>query len=254
VTADATSEQAPSLVRNVTAILRDFKLYDPNDATTNPDFEGPMHFDQNGNPSDSYFGPWDDRAIVTDALGADDKPVYKNATGGTLTTHGKASFDQWFTDVPGTNVRVEYPLVLTEGGAGIYTYDSQTSGAPLSTDDPTRMFFPIDDGTPNATVFGNQGDPHNYSFTLELHTVFTYQGGEFLHFRGDDDVFVYIDGKLVINLGGIHGPEVADVQADTLGLTIGKEYPLDFFYAERHKTGSNMLFMSTFQLRTVIIN
>jgi len=74
-------------------------------------------------------------------------------------------------------------------------------------------------GTQYATTFGNQGKPHNYSFTVELHTTFVYRGGEYFRFRGDDDVFVYIDKKRVIDLGGIHGPETANVSVDSLGLT-----------------------------------
>jgi fibro-slime domain-containing protein len=117
--------------------------------------------------------------------------------------------------------------------------------------DPTqgRGFFPIDDGTPYATAFGNQGKPHNYSFTVEIRTVFEYQGGEYFNFRGDDDVFVYINRKLVINLGGIHNAEPAQVNVDTLGLTRGQKYPLDFFFAERHVLASNILFQTTLNLQ-----
>ncbi len=73
----------------LTATLRDFKLYAAGDPTTNPDFE-------NVPPGDG----WDDRVIVAAALGADGKPVYKTPGGSTLTTHGKAAFDQWYRDVP----------------------------------------------------------------------------------------------------------------------------------------------------------
>ncbi len=73
-------------------------------------------------------------------------------------------------------------------------------------------------------------------------------GGETFHYRGDDDVFVYINNQLVINLGGIHDPEIGDVVLDNLGLTKGTAYPLDFFFAERHKGGSNMLFTTTLKL------
>jgi fibro-slime domain-containing protein len=52
----------------------------------------------------------------------------------------------------------------------------------------------------------------------------------------------------VIDLGGIHGPETAQVEIDSLGLTVGKQYPLDFFSAERHVTGSNILFQTTLAL------
>ncbi len=223
----------------LTATIRDFKLYSSTDATTDPDFENV--------PSGSDTG-WDDHGIVTDALGSDGKPVYK-PTGTTVTTHGKAAFDKWYNDVPGTNLVVHYPIVLTHAADGSWGYDSEKTGVPLSASDATKQFFPIDDGTTYATAFGNQGKPHNYSFTVELHTTFVYKGGEFFKFRGDDDVFVYIDGKLVIDLGGIHGPESAEVKADTLGLKVGSEYKLDFFSAERHVTGSNILFSTTLDLK-----
>ncbi len=238
---------APSAV--LAAVIRDFRVYDPANATTVPDFENVPHTDQNGAPSQSYTGPWDDRGIVTDALGADRAPVYKNATGTTLTTHGKENFDLWFHDTPNRNIRVEYPLPLSRTKEGAFEYDSETSGTPFSTTDGKEMFLPIDDGTPYSTAFGNQSSPHNFSFTMEIRTTFTYRGGEFFKFRGDDDVFVYIDGKLVIDVGGIHGPESADVQIDTLGLTIGHDYPLDFFSAERHVWGSNILFTTTLELK-----
>jgi fibro-slime domain-containing protein len=234
------------------AIIRDFRFYDAGDPTTDPDFENPPYnIDQNGNPSQGYMGSWDDKNIVATALGSDKKPVYANASGTTLTTHGKAMFDMWYNDTPGTNITVAYPLPIIANSNGSLQYDSQMQGAAYSPTDPSqgKGFFPIDDGTPYQTPFGDQGRLHNYSFTMELHTTFTYRGGEYFNFRGDDDVFVFINGSLVINLGGVHSAEPAQVSIDSLGLTKGQTYPLDFFSAERHVTQSNILFQTTLQLR-----
>jgi fibro-slime domain-containing protein len=230
------------------ATIRDFRVYSAGDATTNADFENIPTTDANGNPDTGYLGPWDDRNIVEAALGADGKPVYAHPGATTVTTHGQAAFDQWFRSVPGTNIEVKYPIHLTRNADGSSSYDSAISGITLSSNDATRMFFPIDDGTPYETSFGNEGDPHNYSFTVEMHTVFTYHGGEFFRFRGDDDVFVFINGKRVVDLGGIHGPEETSVNIDSLGLTAETVYPLDFFFAERHRTGSNVLFSTSLGL------
>jgi fibro-slime domain-containing protein len=235
----------------LTATVRDFRLYDGGDPSTDPDFENPpFDIGQDGGLSPGYTGSWYDTEIVADTLGSDGTPVYKNPGATTLTTHGASAFQSWFHDAPGTNVHVEYPLPITPKGNGVYGYDSETDGVPYNLPGGTGDgFFPIDDGSPYATPFGDQGLPHNYSFTMELHTVFTYAGGEYFQFRGDDDVFVFIDKKLVINLGGVHDPEPAQVSVDTLGLTLGGTYPLDFFSAERHVYGSNIEFTTTLALQ-----
>ena len=164
----------------------------------------------------------DDRAIVADTLGADFKPVYAGDGQGTLTTTGPANFDMWYHDVEGVN----YPLPLTlqfvdPEGDGVWTYDDQE-------------FFPID-----GAMFGNEGRPHNYHFTFEMHMGFIYHGGEKFTFAGDDDVFTYINGKKVVDLGGVHAQQIAVVDLDTLGLEVGQQYQLDFFFAERHVTDSH---------------
>src|SRR5262249_44890214 len=132
--------------------LRDFKRYDKTDPTTNPDFH---------NLGDS------ERGVVADTLGPDGRPVYKTPTG-TTPTFGATYFDQWYRDVPGTNFTLQYPITFQLNASGQYLYDSAATGTyDTSTGTPRRVFFPIDDGTPFATPFGNQGDPHNYGFTGE---------------------------------------------------------------------------------------
>lgn len=167
----------------------------------------------------------DDRGMVLPELGVDGKPVYAGAPD-TPTTNGKEAFDQWFRDTPGVNIPIPVSLTLEPDEDGTFTYDNPA-------------FFPIDDqGWGNTNSY-----PHNYHFTLELHTEFEYRGGEVFEFSGDDDLFTFINGRLALDLGGVHGEETAQVDLDAsaadLGLVVGGTYALDFFFAERQTKGSN---------------
>ena len=161
-----------------------------------------------------------DPGIVQAALGADKKPVYAGLAGNP-TTSGQANFDQWYRNVPGINQSQSLTITLDDTGhPGIFTFIDNT-------------FFPID-----GQLFGNEGNPHNFHFTYEIHSQFTYQGGEVFTFTGDDDLWVFINDGLAIDLGGVHGALTGSVDLDTLGLTLGNDYDFDLFFAERHTTES----------------
>lgn len=160
---------------------------------------------------------------------------------------GEESFRQWFRDVPGVNLSKTLPLTLRrQPGTNMYTFDDQSDPSYR-----TRSgFFPI-----NGELLGNSGGSGapdtNYHFTFELETEFMYEAGKGQSFRfvGDDDVWVYIDGRLVIDVGGIHAAVSQVVDLDRLNwLKDGESYRLKFFFAERHRTQSNFRIETTLWL------
>ncbi len=207
----------------VVGVVRDFlgsNLPPVDGGVPHPDFE-------------AFSGQAATPGLVTSDLGTDRLPAYAGvcdiASGFSDTTRcpygqqltTKESFDEWYRNTPGVNLPYLVYLQFVPNGA-FYTFQSSA-------------YFPLDD----AGFGDTPGLTHNFSFTTELHLKFVYNGGETFSFTGDDDLWVFIDGKLAIDLGGLHPPVQGSVMLDTLGLTKGQEYDLELFNAERHTVGSD---------------
>lgn len=132
------------------------------------------------------------------------------------------------------NMVIDTHLVFEHKGNGIYSFESSS-------------FFPLDNkGFGNETTInwnGSIATSHNYSFTMKLERDFVYQKGLTFDFKGDDDVWVFIDGRLALDIGGCHPEESGSFQldklADSFKLKEGNTYKLSFFFAERQADGSN---------------
>ena len=99
--------------------------------------------------------------------------------------------------------------------------------------------------TDSSADWADYYDSTNYNLTMESHAKFIYYEDENLYFTftGDDDVYLFINGKLVLDLGAAHSISKAKINlndvAEMCGLKDGEAYDFDFYYAERHGTAAN---------------
>lgn len=181
-------------------------------------------------------------------------PAEGDSNGTLSSSQGGAStnadrFSQWYRDIPGVNVSKNIEITLArQTNSNVYSFNDKTDAHYSS----LNGFFPI-----NADLFGNSGGStpnQNFHFTFEVSTEFIYEKGkgQVFTFTGDDDVWVFIDGKLVIDLGGVHSAIDQSINLDRLAwLEDGKSYELKVFQAERHRTQSNFRIDTTMVLKSV---
>jgi fibro-slime domain-containing protein len=145
---------------------------------------------------------------------------------------GADSFYDWYHDTE-YNKRFEKTIEMEPDPSefGEFIYDSSA-------------FFPLSpsEGFGVSPSDNNPGNM-NFLFTTEIHLLFTYQKGQRFTFRGDDDLWIFVNNKLALDLGGLHLPFEGtldfDAKASELGIEPGGTYHMDVFHAERHTSESN---------------
>ncbi|MFC1641276.1 DUF4215 domain-containing protein [Myxococcota bacterium] len=225
-----------------------------------------------GTKCDCTYTDWDGTGVLGGAAtGTETESGSPQFQGLVPMVQSAASFAQWYTDVPGVNTVVRDVLELPRFGTvfqfsssdGDTVKDDISAGATLKSG-----FFPLED-QPSAKLCnlwpywtkwsgcsGDQWDQssettvsadgmlRNFYFTTEARYLMVYQGGESLEFFGDDDVWVFINGRLALDLGGTHQQLKGSVTLAAGGdprfeLEVGNVYEIVVFHADRHPRDSN---------------
>jgi fibro-slime domain-containing protein len=230
-------------------VLRDFKGF-PEGFNNNNVWVG-----NNAHPDFENINQGD-TGIVQTTLGVNGKPVHAAGTSVSTINNklgalpngagGVDYFAKWYKDDPLNKTVLQFLTFNTLAGGAGFQYDNEA-------------FFPLDNNPAGWGNYLNTG--HDFHFTSEVRYWFEYKGNEQLDFRGDDDVWVFVNKQLAVNIGGVHSfidgsvilnannghgavcDEVTNCGGNrrdvNLNLQPHSVYEIVVFQAERHTTESH---------------
>ncbi|EGG19218.1 hypothetical protein DFA_02466 [Cavenderia fasciculata] len=152
-----------------------------------------------------------------------------------------STFPQFFQSVTNINIPIQKTLEAT--------YDDQIKGYVYE----NSYFFPINNEGWDLTEGLKRDDRdkrdirENFHFCLKFNAQFEYNDQGRFNFFGDDDVYLFIDNKLVMDLGGVHSSVDGSINVNGLGLINKKTYDFDFYFCERHTKSSALKFTTDFK-------
>ncbi|MFO0832479.1 MAG: fibro-slime domain-containing protein [Phycisphaerales bacterium] len=128
-----------------------------------------------------------------------------------------STFATWFQDAPGHNASIAYALDMVRDADGVYAFSAPDF-------DPAH-----------GALYSPQGDAPNRGFTYAIDATSTYTacGRQFIEVASDTEAWAYINGRLVVDMGGTHRGATQFVDLDRLGLTAGQQVRVQIFYAQR---------------------
>ncbi|MGL1934636.1 MAG: fibro-slime domain-containing protein [Fibrobacterales bacterium] len=182
------------------------------------------------------------KGLAADKLGDDNLPL----PGPNASSCHADSITNWFQAKESNRTCVD--LQLSPNSEGIYQF-SQT--VDVNDHSGLNGFYPLDNFshdnnslTNNKGLTDSNGDDvkHNYHFCMHIATSFTYKEGQHFEFEGDDDMWIYLNGSLVLDIGGIHSPLAGSLNIDDHLNTgdIGESQDFRIFYCERQTDQSNL--------------
>jgi fibro-slime domain-containing protein len=233
-------------------VLRDLRSFSDGTTTRHPDFNDKVASESDLVRATLGVDLNNDGVADTNppATAARSLVFAKHGVSSTSTSGSALNFNAWYHDNSAARTVLDTMRLCDGDHNGTYVFDNTN-------------FFPLDGKgwqstsvTPAGNRERNGANGHNFGFTSELRFWFTFKGTEVLEFRGDDDVWVFINGKLAVDLGGVHGAQTQTINLSTgnavcsnercptpatraLGLVVGKTYELVVFQAERHETESS---------------